>query len=45
VPFGAGPKVCLGLAFAVIEAQIIPATLLARFQFGPPRGFVLDPRM
>jgi len=45
LPFGAGPRVCLGQQFALIEAQIILATLLARLDFRLPEGFRPDPRM
>jgi cytochrome P450 len=31
IPFGAGPRICIGATFAIAEAQIIMATLLARF--------------
>jgi cytochrome P450 len=31
LPFGAGPRICIGATFAVAEAQIIMATLLSRF--------------
>lgn len=45
LPFGGGPRVCIGAAFALMEAQIILATLLARFRLALPPGFVPDPRM
>lgn len=42
LPFGDGPRICIGAAFALQEAVIILATLLARFRFAPVPG--RDPR-
>ena len=35
LPFGAGPRICVGANFAMMQAQIILMTLLARFRFSP----------
>ncbi len=35
VPFGAGPRICVGANFAMMQAQIILMTLLNRFDFQP----------
>jgi len=33
IPFGGGPRVCIGNQFALTEAQLILATILPRYQF------------
>lgn len=34
MPFGAGPRICIGAGFALAEAQIVLGHLLARFRIG-----------
>lgn len=34
IPFGAGPRICLGLNFALAEALVVLAHLLARYRIG-----------
>ena len=38
LPFGDGPRICIGASFALQEAVIILATLLGRFRFNPVAG-------
>jgi cytochrome P450 len=45
LPFGAGPRVCIGMGFALMEATIILATLVARLDFALLRGQRPMPRM
>ena len=50
LPFGAGPRVCLGLHFAYMEAQLALAVLLRRYRFEllgddePEPGATLRPK-
>ena len=45
LPFGDGPRICIGMSFAIQEAVIILATLLSRFRFNAVPGKVPDPVM
>ena len=40
LPFGAGPRTCIGASFAMMEAQIIVARMAQRFAFEPVREHV-----
>jgi cytochrome P450 len=43
LPFGMGPRVCIGAAFALQEASLVLATLAQRFRFEPAPGAVPEP--
>jgi cytochrome P450 len=43
LPFGMGPRVCIGAAFALQEASLILATLARDFRFEPVPGHVPEP--
>lgn len=45
LPFGDGPRICIGANFAIQEAVIILATLLARHRFTPVSGRAPKPVM
>ena len=45
MPFGAGARACIGASFAMMEAQILLTSLLARFSFRLPSGFKPRPQM
>ncbi|WP_223421349.1 cytochrome P450 [Tateyamaria pelophila] len=45
LPFGDGPRICIGASFALQEAVIILATLLSRFKFTPVTGRDPEPVM
>ncbi len=45
LPFGDGPRICIGASFELQEAVIILATLLSRFRFTPVPGRDPDPVM
>ena len=43
LPFGAGPRVCIGAAFSLQEAVIVLACLMRRFALTPAPGFTAEP--
>ena len=43
LPFGAGPRVCIGNHFALVEAQLILATWAQRFRFRLAQAPVIEP--
>jgi cytochrome P450 len=43
IPFGAGPRICIGMGFAQAEALIILSRWLAEFAFAPAPGHVVAP--
>ncbi|MEM9715038.1 MAG: cytochrome P450 [Pseudomonadota bacterium] len=45
LPFGDGPRICIGMQFAMIEAKIILASLINRFRFDLIEGKTPRPEM
>jgi cytochrome P450 len=43
IPFGAGPRVCIGMSFALQEAVIVLAHLLCAYRFELLPGHVVEP--
>jgi cytochrome P450 len=39
MPFGAGPRICIGASFALVEATVLLASFLREFSFRCPEGF------
>lgn len=42
IPFGGGPRLCIGQAFAMLEAQLLLATLCQRTRFDLAPGHVVE---
>jgi cytochrome P450 len=44
IPFGAGPRICIGAAFAMAEAVLILASIAQRYRFRLKPGFPVEPQ-
>ena len=44
IPFGAGPRICIGAAFAMAEAMVILATIAQRYRLRLKPGFLAEPQ-
>jgi cytochrome P450 len=44
IPFGGGPRICIGAAFAMAEAMLILATIAQRYQLRLKPGFPVEPQ-
>jgi cytochrome P450 len=44
IPFGAGPRICIGAAFALAEATLILATIGQRYRLRLKPGFAVEPQ-
>jgi cytochrome P450 len=44
IPFGAGPRICIGAAFAMTEAMLILATIAQRYRLHLKPGHSVEPQ-
>jgi cytochrome P450 len=44
IPFGGGPRICIGAAFAMSEAMLILATITQRYRLRLKPGFPVEPQ-
>ncbi len=44
IPFGGGPRICIGAAFAMSEAMLILATIAQRYRLRLKPGFPVEPQ-
>ena len=44
IPFGAGPRICIGMAFAMAEAVLILATIAQRYRLHLVPGHPVEPQ-
>jgi cytochrome P450 len=44
IPFGAGPRICIGMAFAMAEAALILATIAQRYRLHLEPGHPVEPQ-
>ena len=45
MPFGAGPRICIGMKFAYMEAVAILATLVRSLRFLPNSAHKIEPNI
>ncbi|MEM6824371.1 MAG: cytochrome P450, partial [Pseudomonadota bacterium] len=45
LPFGGGPRICIGAALALQEAKILLASFLSRYTVSLPKGYGPEPQM
>ena len=45
IPFGAGPRTCIGRRFALLEAKLVLATIGQQYRLEPQSELSVDPKM